>query len=69
MPRYDFNCPTCGGFEIDVPLAAYNEVKDGITCPLCEQEQATKTITSGAFKVIGGTPKHYDQTPRSRYMR
>jgi hypothetical protein len=56
-------------FEIDVPLAAYDDIKDGITCPLCEKAHAEKVITAGAFKVIGGTPKHYDQTPISRYMR
>ena len=34
--KYKFKCHTCGGvFDIDIPIAEYNNLKDKQLCPVC----------------------------------
>ncbi len=57
MPRYDFHCdnPECEtpDFEMQIPLALYDEVKDGIECPLCHVGHAAKVAAAPGFTLKG----------------
>lgn len=54
MPLYEYFCEQClKRYEVLIKLADYDEEKDKIKCPHCEQP-VIKLLSAPYFKISGG---------------
>lgn len=53
MPVYEYECPTCGGFETIAPIAAFDQPQP---CPECA-EAAPRALLSAPMLAIMGSAR------------
>ena len=65
MPTYDYDCPSCGGFEAIRGISARNEPA---ACPSCGTSSPRVLVASAGLAYLDGTTlKAMDANERARH--
>lgn len=65
MPTYDYDCPSCGGFDAFRTLAARNEPA---LCPDCRRESARVFVSAPRLALLAGeTRSAFDINERAAH--